>query len=382
MSERPIPDWNPRDPAVLGDQRLAYDSMRERCPVAHSEFLNWSLFRHGDIAGVLADPKIFSSASKHRAVPNGIDPPEHTRYRNALEPYFTPERMQAFEPKCRKIAADLVQALPANSEFEFIRAFAHPLSLKSQCAFLGWPPEVWERLHGWTDGNQEAALSHDHAAGAALAHQFASYVEEALRVRRDAGAKPGDDLTASLMAINVDGKPLTDDDIVSVLRNWTAGQGTVSAGLGILVAHLAQDPETQAKLRSEPGLLPNAIEEILRSDGPLVANRRTTTREVEIGGRTIGAGEHLTLMWIAADRDPHVFTNPDEVRLDRDNRASYLFGAGIHDCLGAPLARLEMRIALEALLAGTTTIELGDAEAVKRAVYPSNGFQSFSVRLR
>ena len=381
MSERPNSDWDPRDPTILDDQRLAYDEMRERCPVAYSAFLNWSLFQHNDITNVLADPTTFSSASKHLAVPNGMDPPEHTRYRAALEPFFTPERMQEFEPECRKIAAALNHALPLNREFEFIRAFAHPFALQSQCAFFGWPRESWERLHGWTHGNQDAAFSRDRAAGALLAQEFASYVEEALRIRRDAGAKASDDVTAQLMATTVDGKPLTDEEIVSVMRNWTAGQGTVSAGMEILVLHLAQDSELQAALRSTPALLPNAIDEILRSDGPLVANRRTATREVEIGGRTIGAGDHLTLMWIAANRDPGVFTNPDEISLDRDGSANYLFGSGIHDCLGAPQARLEMRIALEELLAETSTIELGSAETRKRAVYPSNGFQSLPVRL-
>ena len=101
MSDQTAPDWDPRDPSVLRNQRLAYDEMRERCPVAHSNFLGWSLFRHEDIAGVLADPETYSSASKRRAVPNGMDKPEHTKYRSVLEPYFTPERMAAFEPVCR-----------------------------------------------------------------------------------------------------------------------------------------------------------------------------------------------------------------------------------------------------------------------------------------
>lgn len=108
MSDRPVSDWDPRDDAVLHDQRRAYDEMRERCPVAHSDFLDWSLFRHADVVNVLADPKTYSSASRHRAIPNGMDPPEHTLYRRALEPYFTPERMAAFEPHCRRIAIDLV----------------------------------------------------------------------------------------------------------------------------------------------------------------------------------------------------------------------------------------------------------------------------------
>ena len=382
MSDKATPDWNPRDLSILRDQRLAYDAMRERRPVAYSDFLGWSLLRHGDIAAVLDNPKTYSSASHHRAVPNGMDPPEHTLYRRVLEPYFTPERMTAFEPACRYIAIDLVQSLPRGADFEFIGAFAHPFTLKTHCAFLGWPQGVWEHLHGWTHGNQDAGLSRDKKTGVALAREFAGYVEEALRARRKAGAHASDDITSSLMATDVDGKRLSDEDMVSLLRNWTAGQGTVSAGIEILVLHLAEHPEMQETLRNKPERLPDAIDEILRVDGPLVANRRTTTRAVEIGGRKIDAGETLTLMWIAANRDSRTFDDPAEVRLDRDQSANYLFGAGIHDCLGAPLARLEMRVALEELLSRTKSIERGPATSLKRAVYPSNGLQSLPVRLQ
>src|SRR6478735_8947011 len=142
MSDKTMPDWDPRSSAILDDQRFAYDEMREQCPVAYSEFLNWSLFRHEDIAEVLARQDIYSSASKHRAVPNGMDAPEHTSYRAALEPYFVSERMDAFEIDCRNVAIELIQALPTNQDLEFSGAFALPFALKSNCAFLGWPMDI------------------------------------------------------------------------------------------------------------------------------------------------------------------------------------------------------------------------------------------------
>ena len=381
MSDQTAPDWDPRDPSVLRDQRLAYDEMRERCPVAHSNFLGWSLFRHEDIAGVLADPETYSSASRHRAVPNGMDKPEHTKYRSVLEPYFTPKRMTAFEPVCRQIAIDLIDALPTGNQLELIGSFIHPFTLKSHCAFLGWPLDIWHDLHGWTHGNQEAGLNPDRTTGAALAREFANLVSEALRARRQEGTPASNDLTTALMQTEVDGKLLTEEEIVSLLRNWTAGQGTVSGAIELALIYLVKHPDMQATLRAKPDLLPAAIAEILRADGPLVANRRTTTRAVEIGGRTIAPGEKLTLMWIAANRDGRVFDNPDEVRLDRDQSESYLFGAGIHDCLGAPLARLEIRVVLEELLSRTKSIVLGSHEALRRAVYPSNGLLALPVQI-
>ncbi|HST04740.1 MAG TPA: cytochrome P450 [Chloroflexia bacterium] len=393
MTNHPTPDWDPRDISVLGDQRHMYDEMRERCPVAYSNFLDWSLFRHQDIVNVLADPETYSSASKRRAVPNGIDPPEHTHYSRALAPYFQAEQMNALEPGCRRIAVDLLKALLAHAgdEVEFISEFAQPFPIQTLCLFLGWPLETWENLRGWTHGNQEVAFSQNREAGAALAREFTGYVMEALRVRREDGGHAGDDVTdaahatdvtASIMGITVSGVTLTDEEIVSILRNWTAGQGTVAASIGILVYYLARHTEMQEKLRREPELLPAAIDEILRADGPLVANRRSTTCPVEIEGRKIGAGEHLSLNWISANRDGRTFDDPGTVRLDRNPADNLLFGAGIHYCLGAPLARMEMRVAMEELLARTTMIELGANDLPRRHVYPSNGFGELPVRLR
>ena len=382
MSTTRPPDWNPRDPSVLRDQRAAYDAMRARCPVAYSDFLGWSLFRHEDVMGVLADPETYSSRSRHTAVPNGMDPPEHGPYRHALDPYFTPEWMARFEPQCRSIASRLVGTLLAAEDAEYVTRFAEPFTLQTACAFLGWPTDMWESLRGWTHGNQEAAFSRNREAGTRLAQEIAGYVIEQLRVRRDAGSSDNRDVTTGLMATEVEGKPLTDEEIVSVIRNWIAGHGTVAASLGILALHLATHPADQQRLRADPALLPAAIEEILRTDGPLVANRRTATRAVTIGGRPIPAGERLTLIWIAANRDERAFDDADMVRFDRDPANNLLFGAGIHVCQGAPLARLEMRVAIEELLARTSTIALAGAALPERTVYPSNGPARVPLRLQ
>lgn len=133
-------------------------------------------------------------------------------------------------------------------------------------------------------------------------------------------------------------------------------------------------------MREKPSLIPMAIEEILRVDGPLVANRRVTTREVKIHGRTIPKGENLSLMWIAANRDPQVFNDPNSVDIERNTKEGLVWGHGIHFCLGASLARLEMRIALEELLSRSRRFELvGNTN--QRAVYPSNGFVKLFLHL-
>jgi cytochrome P450 len=370
-------DWDPRGQSVLKDQRRAYDDMRERCPVAHSEFMGWSVFRHRDVVDVLADPKTYSSASRHPAIPNGMDPPMHGRYRDALTPLFSASQMGALEPRCRAIAADLLKPMLARGEADFMDSFATPFPLRTLCAFLGWPEGQWEGLGGWMHGNQQAAFTRDPAAGKALASLFSEHVKANLAARR--GSLAVDDVTDRLVTAVVEGRALDDEQIVSILRNWTAGHGTVSAGVSILVLRLAEQPDLQEQLRADPSLVPQAIEELLRVDDPLVANRRTTTREVEIGGRTIPAGAGLTLMWIAANRDPKAFEDPDAIQLDRGTDAGLVWGQGIHICLGAPLARLEMRVALEELLARSRRFALA-GEAPRRSVYPSNGLSTLSLR--
>ncbi|HEY4958956.1 MAG TPA: hypothetical protein VII31_14180 [Caldimonas sp.] len=138
MNDRFQPDWDPKSDAVLRDQLAAYDEMRERCPVAYSDFLGWSLFRHEDVVRVLKDPDAFSNAvSSHLSVPDGMDPPEHTGYRRIVESYFRPELMEAFEPRFREIAANLVQSLLERDGVELIDELAHRFAVRVQCTFLG-----------------------------------------------------------------------------------------------------------------------------------------------------------------------------------------------------------------------------------------------------
>lgn len=143
MTNEHQPDWDPKSEEALRDQRAAYDDMRGKCPIAHSDFMGWSLFRHEDVMRVLQDHETFSNAvSQHLSVPNGMDPPEHTEYRRIIEPYFSPEKMNAFEPVCREVARRAVQDLASRGEVEFMSSAALPFAVGVQCAFLGWPASL------------------------------------------------------------------------------------------------------------------------------------------------------------------------------------------------------------------------------------------------
>jgi cytochrome P450 len=384
MNNEHLPDWDPTSEEVTQDQRAAFDAMRRRCPVAHSEGQGWSLFRHEDVMRVLLDHETFSNAvSQHLSVPNGMDPPEHTAYRRIIEPYFCPERMKAFEPVCHGVVQQLVNDLPAREEVEFMSEVAQLFAVRIQCAFLGWPVSLQEPLVRWMRRNQEATLVQDRKALSEIAREFEAIIDDLLETRRRAGAGPESDLTAALMHEKVFGRPLSDEEVASILRNWTAGEiGTISAAVGILAHYLAVHGELQNRLRTQPALLPTAIDEILRLHGPLVSNRRITTRPVEIDGKKIDAGERMTLNWISANRDERVFDRPDAFRLDRDPRKNLLYGVGIHVCPGAPLARLELRVFMEVLLGHTKEILPVPGKAPILAAYPASGFAVLPLQVR
>jgi cytochrome P450 len=213
-----------------------------------------------------------------------------------------------------------------------------------------------------------------------LAQLFSEHVKTNLDKHRAAPCDEEDDVKDRLLRTEIDGVRLNDDQIVSLLRNWVAGHGTVAAALSILVFHLAQNIKLQDQLRGKPSLIPMVLEKILRVDDPLVVNRRVTTREVKIHDRTISKGESRSLMWIAANRDPRVFNDTNVVEFERNTKEGLVWGHGIHFCLGTPLARLEMHVVLEELLSRTKRFELvGNNQ--QRAVYPSNGFAKLFLHL-
>lgn len=381
LCDQPDDDWDPRAEAVQKNQISAYDEMRGQCPVAHSAYMGWSVFRHEDVKLVLNDHDTFSSrVSRHVSVPNGMDPPEHDVFRRVIEPCFSQARLQHFAPACRRVASALVGELPRSQPVEFMNAFARQFAVNVQCDYLGWPEALHAPLLHWLQRNQAATLAGDRKMLSALAAEFDGYIRTLLDQRREAGDMEAGDVTAYLAHAQVDGRNLTNEEIVSILRNWTAGElGTIAACAGIIAHYLASHPELPGLLRSQPHHIPAAIDEILRMHAPLIANRRIASKSVQLGDRHIQAGDRITLLWASANRDEQVFGDPDEFRLDRDPALNLLYGAGIHVCPGAELARMELKILLEELLAGTKQLALA-GEPV-HAVYPASGFSSLPMSI-
>jgi len=378
------PDGNPASEDILRDQRAAFDKMRESCPVAKSGDAKWTLFRHEDISRVLSDHHTFSNVvSKHLNIPDGMDPPDHTEYRRIIEPYFNAGRMKVFEPECRRISIELVQSVLDQGNVEFIGLFAELFAVRIQCAFLGWPLDMWEPLIQWSQKNRAAIRLKDRTAMQDIAREFSDYIKALLQTRRESSATSSADVTAGLMHDRVWGRLLTEEEIVGILRNWTAGEiGTIAASIGILAHFLAEHSDIQTRLRGNPSEQHAAIEEILRLHGPLLSNRRVTTCPVEIGGQNISAGDEVTLNWVSANRDEHAFVDAHTFNHDRNQSRNLLYGLGIHVCPGAPLARLELQVVLEELLRRTVSIQFNPDAAPTHAVSPVSGYETLPLIIR
>lgn len=376
-----IPAWEPLSAAALADQRHTYDRMRAACPLARSP-RGVTLFRHADVVAAANDPATFSSAaSRHRQVPNSLDPPEHTAFRAAVDPFFTPERLHALEPRLRRCAADVVQGLPRGRAVDVVAEFGYPFAVRAQAEWLGWQGAE-EHLLAWMRENHEATRSADRSRTAAVAEAFDEIVAAQVQRRRAAGASAPDDPTSELLRTPVNGAILSDADVVSILRNWTAGDlGSIAAALGVVLHFLAVHPDVQARLRLDASSLAPEIDEMLRIDDPFLVNRRVVTTTTRVAGFTIDAGTVVYLNWTSANRDERVFGDPDAYRPVENARHNLVYGVGPHVCPGRPLATLELAVAVDTLLQHTSSFVLAEDAAATRETYPVGGWRRLPLRL-
>ncbi|HET7346366.1 MAG TPA: cytochrome P450, partial [Acidobacteriaceae bacterium] len=350
-------------------------------PVAESP-RGVTLFRHADVVAAAADPAAFSSAvSAHRQVPNSLDPPEHSAFRAAIDPFFTPERMQALEPPLRRIARDIVDSLPRGPAVDAVTEIGYPLAVRAQVEWLGWQG-IEHELLAWMAENHAATRSADRSRTAAVACSFDRIVLQQVRRRRAMGRAAPQDPTTELLGVRVNGALLSDDEIVSILRNWTAGDlASIAAAVGVVVYFLATHADVQEALRADPGNLAGAIDEMLRIDDPFLVSRRVTTAAREVDGFRLEPGKRIYLNWTSANRDESVFGDPDAYRPGENAAHNLVYGTGVHVCPGRPLATLELVVAAETLLNVTAHLELAKGAEPVRETYPLGGWRRVPVRL-
>lgn len=378
------PDWDPHGPQVRHDAVAAYDQMRSRCPVAHGPDGAWTLFTHADVTTAALDHESFSNAaSRHLQVPNGLDGPTHTAFRAVLEQYFTRDRMSALEPAIAQVATELVRQLDVPGPIDAVEVGSR-FAVRAQSTWLGWPVDLEQHLLDWMTDNHAATRSRDRARTTEVAQRFDAIIRSLTDARREAGDDAPDDVTTELVRDRVAGRELTDEEIVSILRNWTGGDlGSMALCAGVVLTYLADHPDLQTRLRTgvPDGELDAVLDEILRIDDPFVTNRRITTQPVTVGGRQIAAGDQVVLNWTSANRDPRIFSDPDTFDPTRNRPYNLVYGIGKHVCPGRPLATLELRVLTRAILDATTTIDPDPNRPRERELPPVGGYATAPLHL-
>lgn len=357
-------DFDPLAPESFNSAHGDYAQLRASCPVAHSGAWGgfWALMRHADVAAVAGDHRTFVTSVQNvvprvaftgRRPPLHLDPPEHTPYRRALAPLFAEHRVRGLAEGIRADCRALLAPMVAAGGGDVVADFGTHLSVAVFARWMNLPPEEARELTGIGRRYNLAVQNDDREETAQASAQLYAIARDLLAARRAAPLPTDTDATSALLSVRVDGAPLPDEMIVGTIRQvLVVGIIAPSVMLGSIAVHLSRDSALQQRLRRDPALLPAATEEFLRLYTPYRGFARTALTDVTIGGRSIPAGEPIALVYASANRDAAVFQEPDTFRLDRPNmRDSLAFGRGPHMCVGAPLARLELEIALGELLA-------------------------------
>jgi cytochrome P450 len=381
MSEH-IPD----DLSPAGRDLRAYtDELRPDHPVVRNAQGEWVLLTHDMVVAAALDPERFSSAvSRFLQVPNGLDGETHAAYRAVLDQFLTAGALAGYEPTFERIAAELAESLPRGVSVEAVREIGAQFAVRAQSAWLEWPLELEGRLMDWVAENHAATRSGDRGRLAQVAESFDAIITSVLEARRTGPATAAMDVTSRLMRATIEGRPLTDAEIVSVLRNWTGGDlGSIALCVGVLVHFLATHDDLQQRLRAG---VPDAefdaiLDEVLRIDDPFVTNRRVTTCPVPIGRARLPEGARVKLNWTSANRDAAVFGDPDAFDPERNAAHNLVYGIGPHVCPGRLLATMELRVATRALLAATRSIRLDPDRPPEREVAPVGGWARLPVLL-
>lgn len=346
------------DPAFAQDPYPAYAELRTKCPVMRSLLYGkfWLLSRYEDVKAAALDWKTYTSSvvgvtaipvitpRTEPQLPIEIDPPLHSRYRALMAPTFAPARIEQMRPRLTTLAVQLIEnilARPRGEVVDLVGAYAVPLSIGTLAEFTDLPRQDADKWASWI--NRMFDLR-DREAGGQAAAEFGVYIDELIARRR---REPADDFVSRLIASEVEGHRLTDREIHSFLTvTFGAGFETTQDAMSATLHHLAEHPADRHRLRTEPALVPLAVEEFLRYVTPIQIFGRNTVRDTALHGVTMPQGDIVALGFGSANHDSAQFPDPEQVILDRTPNRHLAFGAGPHTCLGAPVARLEMEVTL------------------------------------
>jgi len=358
-------DFDPTTPETFVSAHQQHAHLRAACPVAHTSAYKgyWALLRYQDVVDALRQHDTFITSVQNvvpkvaftgRRPPLHFDPPDHTPYRRALNPFFTDAKMRAIEPAVRRITRELLAPLIAQRGGEVCSDFTRRLPGYVFAEFFNLSVELAMQIKDASSVFNRAVQKGDDELIKETSLRLYEIARRVIEMRKEEPLDPAEDVTCALLAAKgLDGEPLPDNLILGTIRQMiVVGMIAPSVLIPCIMIHLVQDPALQEQLRAEPRLIPAAIEEFLRLYTPYRGFARTANRDVEIGGRLIKKDEPIALVYSSANRDESVFPEPDRFILNRPNIAQHIaFGGGPHRCAGMPLARLMLCVTLEELLA-------------------------------
>lgn len=385
-------EWNPG--AALRDveadrvegNSVAYAETLSKCPVAHVDVDSdeyWVVLAHDELVKAATDTKTFSNVTPlegPRILPLQSDPPEHTAYRRMLNRFFSADRVAGVEAEVRSFAAEMIDAMIAKGTADFAEEFAYPFPTCVLCKFFRVPDDDWKIHHDFVmelERRTGHGLSAPTESLEAPLQQIMPYLHKMISERR---SSLGDDVVSGIITGEIEGQPLDDNAVVyMVITLMMAGHITTTSGVGNLVLRLARDAGLQSFLRANPDRIADAVEESIRIDTPQQAMPRKCMKDTELGGQEIKAGEYLLLNFGSANVDPEYWSAPEVFDIDGSDKRHVGFGRGVHKCIGAPLARMEMRVAVEELLARTGSFELSGE--VRRRAWPRMSVENMPLSM-
>lgn len=386
-------EYNPYSYAAHEDPYPIYRALRAEAPVYRNHALNfWALSRHADVLAAFRDPSRYSNrngvsldpAASHPGAKAtmsflAMDPPRHTRMRALVSRGFTPRRIAELEPRIRDLATHYIDRFIEAGRCDFIRDFAGRLPMDVISDMLGVPEADRDGLRACADTvlHREEGMTDVPPAGLEAAAKIFAYFNDLIADRR---MHPRDDLTGALLAADIDDDRLSDGEVLGFLFLMIiAGNETTTKLLGNAIYWLWRNPDQRRKVRADPSLIPRWVEETLRYDNSTQALARTVMRDTELHGRQMRAGDRVVLLVGSGNRDESVFPDPDSFDITRDTSAMLSFGHGTHFCLGAALARLEGRVALEEVQARLPDYEIDAGKLVRVHSVNVRGFASLSI---
>ena len=333
-----------------------------------------------DLAREVAEtPEKFSSAvSRFMQLPNGLDGEEHSKVRTMIERYLDAPAVEDLEPSFREIARDIIADAAKEDTVDAVGEIGAQFAVRAMTAWLGWPAEVNEELVAWVADNNAATRSGQLERTAAVAERFDDIIRSVVAPLQE---NPDDSVTSRLVQDDSLGRPLEFEEVVSILRNWTAGDlSSMAYCIGVIVEALIQHPELKERLGQGVSRVEfTAIaDEILRADSPFVSNRRVTTCPVSLDGVELPEGQKVRIHWTAANRDPDTFGDVDGFAPEANAPQNLVWGAGPHACPGKDLSVIELQAFTEELCAAVELSRAGDGE---REIHPVGGWASLPVRL-